>query len=71
MRAYTALATLYEQSGFTLVRKKKHPIWRCPCGHAQITESSSCHGGRGDINARTRIARTLRACAARMLKECA
>lgn len=70
MLAYTALARLYEQSGFTLVRKKKHPIWRCPCGHAQITESSSRHGGSGDINARTRIARTLRVCSQQM-KECA
>lgn len=70
MLEVTARARLYEAVGFTLARAKNHPIWRCPCGHAQISDTHSHCEGRGDINARRRIARTLRVCEQR-LKECA
>lgn len=58
-----ALINYLVSAGFTLIRSRKHLIWRCPCGHTQIPSSGSHHEGRGDQNARALIARTLRACA--------
>lgn len=63
MHAHTALTKALEQGGFTLKRKRQHEIWSCPCGHTQITVHSTGGKGRGDINARTQAARTLRECA--------
>lgn len=62
MKSTTALVKLFRENGFTLARSKKHPIWRCPCGHAQLVSVSTPCGGRGDINARLQIKRTLREC---------
>jgi hypothetical protein len=69
MHAHTALINTLMSAGFTLARKRQHEIWRCPCGHGQITVHSTGGKGRGDINARKQMARTLRECTA--LKECA
>lgn len=62
MNNLKALDRMFEAWGFTLIRQNKHKVWRCPCGHAQITTSASRHGGRGDQNARALLARTRRAC---------
>jgi hypothetical protein len=62
MRDISALVQTFREAGFTLVREKNHQIWRCPCGHTQMTSSLSQHGGRGDQNARARIARALKIC---------
>lgn len=62
MQNLTALDRLLTGAGFSPVRHKNHKIWRCPCGHTQLTLSGSRHGGRGDQNAKALIARTLRAC---------
>lgn len=62
MKDLKALVKLFEENGFTLVRHRKHMIWRCPCGHAQLTVPSSpgkptnLHAGAGGIK------RTKRAC---------
>jgi len=62
----TALEREFRAFGFVLIRHSKHKIWRCPCGHAQITSSSTRHGGRGDQNARAMLARTRRVCTQRL-----
>lgn len=62
MNDLTALDRLYREAGFVLARYRKHKIWRCPCGHATITSSTSRHGGRGDQNARALVARIRKAC---------
>lgn len=62
MKNLKALDLAFEQAGFRLVRHRKHKVWACPCGHAQITTSSSQHGGRGDQNARALLRRTARQC---------
>lgn len=62
MNNLAALERTFIEARFSLVRQRKHKIWRCPCGHHQTTSSSSRHGGRGDQNARALIARILRQC---------
>jgi len=69
MRQVSELIRAYKAAGFTLVRSKKHLIFQCPCGHAQLVDTSTRCGGRGGTNAKARIARTLRACTP--LEECA
>lgn len=70
MNNLVALDRAFTKARFTLVRQANHKIWRCPCGHAQITSSGSRHGGRGFENAMAQIARTLRACKP-LSEECA
>ena len=41
MRDVKKLVKLFEENGFTLARQRNHMIWRCPCGHAQITVPTS------------------------------
>lgn len=60
-----ALTNYLVSAGFTLLRHSKHEIWRCPCGHALLTISSSRAGGRSDQNARAQASRTLRNCTPR------
>ncbi len=36
--------------GWTLVREKKHAIWRCPCGKHQIARPKTPSDWRGDKN---------------------
>lgn len=62
MNAKSALYAAYEEAGFTLVRWSNHLIWRCPCGHAQITSPATPGKGRVAQNSAADIARTLRAC---------
>jgi len=51
--------------GFRFVRHTKHDIYRCPCGHAQLTIACTGFRGRGNDNCMALIARTLRACETR------
>ena len=62
MKSTTALVLLFQEHGFTLARAKNHPVWRCPCGHAQITTISTPAQGRSEANAKALIKRTRRAC---------
>lgn len=62
MRDRVAMAQEHLKAGFTLVRQTKHMVWRCPCGHTQLYDTTSNCGGSGHINALTRIRRTLREC---------
>lgn len=63
MRGRTEITKSFVRAGFTLVRRRNHEIWACPCGHAQIVAATSGDGkGSAAVNLRTRIARTLRAC---------
>lgn len=62
MRSITAIDHMMTAAGFTLVRQSNHRVWRCPCGHAQITSHCSPCGGRGDQNMKAKLARTVRAC---------
>jgi hypothetical protein len=62
MQARSALFKAFERAGFTLVRCSRHAIWRCPCGHAQLTSPTTPGKGRSAWNAEADIARTLRAC---------
>lgn len=65
MQAKSALYAVYERAGFVLVRHSKHLIWRCPCGHTQITASVTPGKGRSVANSRGDVTRTLRACRTR------
>lgn len=62
MNSVTEEARLFVASGFLLLRRKGHLIWRCPCGHALITDTGSRAGGSARANNRARIRRTLREC---------
>jgi len=53
---------MIRDAGFILVRQSRHRVWRCPCGHIQITSHSSPCGGRGDRNMEAKVARALRGC---------
>jgi predicted RNA binding protein YcfA (HicA-like mRNA interferase family) len=69
MRSATALIDRFERAGFTLVRSNGHQIWRCPCGHRQVTSPSTPGRGRSTQNMEAEIARTLKACKPQT-KEC-
>lgn len=71
MRARSALVAAFERAGFTLIRQRKHMVWRCPCGHAQVTCPSTPGRGRSTDNSHGNLARTLRACSPGSLRECA
>lgn len=62
MKDAKALVKLFEKNGFTLTRRQNHQVWKCPCGHALVTIARSSGGGRGEINARLQMQRTLRVC---------
>ncbi len=65
MKSAKELMKLFEEKGFTLARVKNHQVWRCPCGHATVTTARSSGGGRGEINARLCMQRTLKVCKTR------
>lgn len=69
MRSVTALVKLFEENGFTLHRRSRHLIWRCPCGHATVTTSSSIYGGDADKNTKQQLIRTKRVCDERMKEQ--
>lgn len=71
MRDGTRLRRAFEQAGFTLARQRVHQIWRCPCGHAQLSCPATPGKGRSIANTQADIARTLRACEPQPMKECA
>jgi hypothetical protein len=63
MRAHRELFKRFEGAGFTLVRKSNHAIWRCPCGHAQLTTPRTPGlGGRGLDNCYSELSRALKIC---------
>lgn len=62
MNNLVALDRTFAAAKFSLIRQTGHKIWRCPCGHHQMSSSNSRHGGRGDQNARALIRRILRQC---------
>lgn len=64
MDSVTAMLKLFTDAKFELVRNKNHPIYRCPCGHRQVSTSGSHCEGRGSTNARLLIRRVLRECTA-------
>jgi hypothetical protein len=70
MQASTALVLAFRQAGFTLVRRNGHLIWRCPCGHTQLTSPATPGKGRSVDNCKGDIARTLRVCR-QPTRECA
>jgi hypothetical protein len=63
MNSVTEMLKLFTDAKFTPVRNKNHPIFRCPCGHRQVSTSGSHCEGRGTTNARLLIQRVLRQCA--------
>jgi hypothetical protein len=62
MRARSEITRMFERAGFTLVRKRNHLIWRCPCGHTQVTCAATPGKGRSTDNTRACMNRTIRAC---------
>lgn len=63
MRDQTEITQMFLAAGFKLARRGGHPIWRCPCGHAQISAPSTPGGGnRSRPNTKSLLARTARAC---------
>jgi hypothetical protein len=62
MQARSALIQVFERAGFTLARCNNHAIWRCPCGHTQVTSPSTPGKGRAMNNTMAQIARTLKVC---------
>lgn len=62
MRSSSALANLFERAGFRLVRSGRHLIWRCPCGHAQLTTPATPGKGRSIQNSAGDLARALKVC---------
>jgi hypothetical protein len=62
MRTVTEIDAMFMAAGFILVRQDKHRIWRCPCGHIQLTSQSSPCKGRGDQNVKAKMRRALRGC---------
>lgn len=58
----TDLNNALAAAGFTVRRHRKHMIWDCPCGHAQITTSSTRQGGSGDTWIYSLMKRTKLAC---------
>lgn len=63
MRGGTEITQMLKKAGFELLRKNKHEVWGCPCGHALITVAATGDGkGSAAINIRTRLARTLKTC---------
>jgi hypothetical protein len=63
MDSVTEMLDIFLTAKFTLIREKNHPIFRCPCGHRQVSTSNSHCGGRGSTNARLLVRRVLRQCA--------
>lgn len=63
MNSVTEMLSLFTDAKFEPVRNKNHPIFRCPCGHRQVSTSGSHCEGRGATNARLLIRRVLRQCA--------
>jgi len=63
MNSVTEMLKLFTDAKFEPVRSKNHPIFRCPCGHRQVSTSGSHCEGRGTTNARLLIRRVLRQCA--------
>jgi hypothetical protein len=63
MQARTALFRMMERAGFTLVRCRKHAVWRCPCGHTNIVTAAT-PGGNHHVasNAEGQMRRALLTC---------
>lgn len=61
----TDLVNALDKAGFTLLRRNKHMIWDCPCGHDRITISCSRQRGSGNTAAYAQMARILRECGPR------
>jgi hypothetical protein len=62
MNSVSEMNQAFLRAGFALVREKNHPVWRCPCGHKQVTSSNTHCEGRADRNSAALIRRTLREC---------
>ena len=45
-----AIDKALEKCGWTLVRQKKHEVWKCPCGGHQITKPKTPSDWRSDKN---------------------
>jgi hypothetical protein len=72
VKAQARLARMFKEAGFTLLRHTNHMIWGCPCGHTQIVCPGTIGGGgRAWENCESLMRRTLRACEAQRLEECA
>jgi hypothetical protein len=37
MKTMVDPVALLQECGWTMVRRKKHPLWRCPCGKHNVT----------------------------------
>lgn len=66
MRRETRVHNLLIANGYTVHRNRVHPIYRCPCGHAQITGSKTGYKGSGDTWITSLMARQLRVCKANL-----
>jgi len=66
MRVATALFKSYEDAGFVMIRWKRHPIWRCPCGHTTLRSPGTPGKGHSIENCMGDIARTIKTCNANM-----
>lgn len=62
MRSDNEIYNELSRAGFTLLRKRRHQVWACPCGRHLLTCQSTPGGGRSNINAITTMRRVLRAC---------
>ncbi len=67
MRRGPELFQEYARAGFTLLRTKNKAVFRCPCGHTQISVPRTPSAGHRSIpNTTAWIKRTLRVCAQHM-----
>lgn len=62
MRRETQVHNLLVANGYTVRRDRVHPIYDCPCGHAQIIGSKTGYRGSGDTWITSLMARQLRVC---------
>lgn len=52
-----------EQAGWTLIRRSKHLIYACPCGHALLTCPATPSDHRSLRNTESQFRRLARTCA--------
>ena len=50
-QAFVYVRDLLDAAGWTLVRERRHAIWRCPCGEHQMTVAMTPGDHRSDMNA--------------------